>query len=339
MKLIRFEGNPILKPNPHARWESACVCNPAAWYDGKKVSLLYRGAPDDAYHRIYFGLAESSDGFHFKRVARKPVFGPSSDGFDAGCVEDPRVVKFGPTFYVTYATRLVPPGPYYRSKKPLYYHVPPHLKRKEAPAAARLNLTRTGLASTTDFRHWHRLGPITPSDVDDRDAVIFPETIGGKFVMLHRPVTWIGPRYGCAKPSIWISFSDDLLRWTDSRVLAESAFDWDGGKVGGSSPPIRTSAGWLTLYHGVDRAKTYRVGAMLLDLKNPARILARLPYPILEPETAYEKKGLVKNVVFPCGNVVIQGTLYVYYGGADTCCCVATTKLNDLIKELLKYKK
>ena len=338
MKLTRFDGNPILQPNPRARWESACVCNPAAWYDGKKVSLLYRGAPDDAEHIIYFGLAESRDGLHFRRVSRQPVFGPSADGFDAGCVEDPRIVKFGPTFYVTYATRLAPPGPYYRTKKPLYYHVPRHLKQSDSPAAAGTNLTRTGLAATTDFKRWHRLGPITPADVDDRDVVIFPEKVGDNFVMLHRPVTWVGPAYGCAKPSIWISTSTDMLRWTHSEILAESEFDWENGKVGGSTPPIKTPAGWLTLYHAVDHTKTYRVGAMLLDLKKPSRILARLPYPILEPEMDYERRGLVKNVVFPCGNVVIRDTLYVYYGGADTCCCVATTNLKELVGELLKHK-
>ncbi|HBA83409.1 MAG TPA: glycosidase [Verrucomicrobia bacterium] len=337
MKLKRCDQNPILSPVPGSSWESLCVCNPAASFDGKKVSLLYRAAPADAEHPIYFGLAESTDGFRFKRVSAKPVFGPSADGFDAGCVEDPRIVRMGKTFYVTYAARLFAPGRYF-DKVPLTKFVPAPYKSRLAPAMARLNLTRTGLASTTDFKTWHRLGPITPATVDDRDAILFPEQISGRFFMTHRPVSWIGKEYGCSKPSIWLSSSTDLLDWNEHRVLAQPAFDWESEKIGGSTPPIRTPKGWLMLYHGVDKKKVYRVGAMLLDLKNPAKVIARLPTPILEPETDYEKNGLVKNVVFPCGNIVIKGILFVYYGGADTCCCVATIKLNDLVKDLLKHR-
>jgi predicted GH43/DUF377 family glycosyl hydrolase len=337
MKLQRYEQNPILSPVPGSNWESLCVCNPAAYYDGKKISLLYRAAPPDAEHPIYFGLAESTDGFRFRRVSKKPVFGPSTDGFDAGCVEDPRIVQMGKTFYVTYAARLFPPGRYF-DKVPLTKYVPSQYKSRLASASARLNLTRTGLAATPDFKTWHRLGPITPATVDNRDVIIFPEQIGGRFYMIHRPVSWIGNGYGCQKPSIWMSTSTDLLDWNQHRVLAQPTFDWESGKVGGSTPPIKTSKGWLMLYHGVNQEKVYRVGAMLLDLKHPEKIIARLPYPILEPEMDYEKNGLVKNVVFPCGNIVKDGVLFVYYGGADTCCCVATVKLNDLVKELLKHK-
>ena len=337
MKLVRYEKNPILKPLPRSDWENVCACNPAAWYDGRKVRLLYRGGPDTDLHPIFFGLAESRDGFRFNRVGRKPVFGPSADGFDAGCVEDPRIIRLDDTYYVTYAARLAPPGPYYRGKKPLNIHVPANLKVDDAPAAARWNLTRTGLAATRDFRTWKRLGPITPSDVDDRDAIIFPERIGGRFFMIHRPSNWFGRSYPCKRPSIWMCSSHDLLAWKDSRVLAQPAFPWEAEKIGGSTPPIRTSRGWLMLYHGVDRQFTYRVGAMLLDLNNPMKILARLPEPILEPEAVYERIGVVKNVVFPCGNVVIDGTLFVYYGGADKVCCVATAPLKKLVGDLLKH--
>lgn len=338
MKLRRFEGNPILSPLPDVPWQSACTCNPAAWYDGEKVHLLFRGAPDDEKHPIYFGYATSEDGLRFKRVGRTPVFGPSRDGFDAGCVEDPRIVRFGPTYYVTYATRLFPPGPYYRHTISLDHHVPDHLCDPFSPEAARTNLTRTGLAATTDFKHWMRLGPITRADVDDRDVILFPETVDGKFVMLHRPVSWVGPDYGCVKPCMWIAFSRDLLTWRESTVLAQSQYAWESSKIGGATPPIRTDHGWLTLYHGVDATRTYRVGAILLDLKDPRRVIARTPEPILEPVEPYEREGLVPNVVFPCGNVVIRDTLFVYYGGADTYCCVATCPLKELVDHLLAHR-
>lgn len=327
MKLQRYENNPIIQPVP-GTWEDICTCNPAAWYDGTKVSLLYRGGKDCDEHPISFGLAESADGFNFKRVSDQPVFGPSENGWDAGCIEDPRIVKFGEDYLVTYAARMFPPAAYWRKKFPLNAFNPP--LPAEAPLAARENLTRSGFALTRDFHKWHRLGPVTPADADDRDAIIFPEKIGDEFVMLHRPATW------GKKPSMWLSFGEDLLSWREEHLLAEPAFDWECRKIGGSTPPIKTDRGWLTLYHGVDENIVYRVGAMMLDLEDPLKILGRAPEPILEPETDYERVGLVPNVVFPCGNVVIGDTLFVYYGGADKVCCVATCNLNELVDYVLK---
>jgi len=333
MKLKRHDANPILSPVADSPWENVCACNPGAWYDGRKVHLLYRGGPDTDEHPIHLGLAESTDGLHFSRVSGQPVFGPSEDGFDGGCVEDPRIVKFGDTYFVTYAARMFPPAAYWRRKLPLNAFTP--ALPAEAPLAARANLTRTGLAATRDFRRWRRMCPITAANLDDRDAILFPEKIGDEFVMLHRPAEWVGDAYGCSKPSIWLCFGEDMLTWTEEHLLAQPHFDWEEKKVGGNAPPIRTESGWLMLYHGVDAGHAYRVGAMLLDLHEPLQILARTPEPILEPEAEYERVGLVPNVVFPCGNVVIGDRLFVYYGGADRVCCVATCDLAELVDHLL----
>lgn len=325
MQLLRFEGNPILQPDTRRTWEGAYTTNPGAWYDGKMVHLLYRAGPDTDAHPIYFGLAQSRDGLHFRRVARRPVFGPSADGFDAGCVEDARIVSLGDQYAVTYATRAFPPGAYWRKTIALNAHNPP--LPAEAPRAARDNLTRSGLALTKDFRTWHRLGPITDATVDDRDVILFPEKVGGHFLMLHRPAEWVGSTYGCTHPSMWLARSRDLLDWKEHHLLASPAFAWEEKKIGGSTPPLKTPRGWLVFYHGVDHHNIYRVGAMLLDLINPLRILARTPVPVLEPAMAYEREGIVPNVVFPTGNVIIGDRLYVYYGGADKVCCVATAPL------------
>lgn len=333
MKLKRYDGNPILGPVPGSTWQSACNTNPAAWYDGKKVHLLFRGGPDDNVHRIYFGLAESEDGFHFRRVSDEPVFGPSDNGFDGGAIEDPRIIQFGDTYFVTYAARMYPPGPYWKKIMGLNAHNPTF--PEETPLAVRWNITRSGLAATKDFKTWHRFGPITSASVDNRDAIIFPEKIRGRFFMLHRPGTWTGKRYGCEKPSIWISSARDMLCWKNDHLLAQPVFDWESQKIGGSAPPIKTDKGWLTLYHGVDSNGVYRTGAMMLDLKDPRHVLARTRQPILEPEMDYEKKGIVPNVVFPCGNVVINGTLFVYYGGADKVCAVATAPLKEMVDSVM----
>jgi predicted GH43/DUF377 family glycosyl hydrolase len=331
MQLSRYKGNPILSPEAGPKWEKACTSNPGAWYDGKKVRLLYRAGPVTDAHPIYFGLAESDDGYRFKRVSSKPVFGPSENGFDAGCVEDARIIRFDGTYFVTYAARAFPPGAYWKGTIALNAHNP--VLPDEAPLSARSNLTVSGLAMTRDFKTWHRLGPIT----NNRDAILFPEKIGGQFVLLHRPSSWVGPAYGCEHPSMWISFSDDLLNWNEHHLLASPAYKWEEKKIGGGTPPIKTKSGWLVLYHGVDRHHVYRAGAMLLDLKNPRIILARSPEPVLQPEKDYECKGLIPNVVFPTGNVVIKGRLFVYYGGADKVCCLATVSLNKFVAYLLKH--
>jgi predicted GH43/DUF377 family glycosyl hydrolase len=332
MKLERYENNPILEPVPGSDWESVCTCNPAAWYDGKRVYLLYRGAPEGDEHPIYFGLATSTNGRDFERDPANPVFGPCEGAFDGGCVEDPRIVQFGDTYFVTYATRAFYPAAYYRKIFPLN-HFNPDMP-PEAPLAIRENLTRSALAATRDFKTWYRFGPITRATEDNRDVIIFPEQVGGRFVMLHRPAEWVGEEYGCNQPSIWLSFSDDLLAWHEDHLLAVPEADWEGGKIGGSAPPLRTEHGWFMLYHGVDRNKAYHVGAMLLDLENPLKILGRTPEPILSPEMPYECEGLVPNVVFPCGNVVIDGVLHVYYGGADRCCGLATAPFDELVDSL-----
>jgi len=335
LKLHRYEDNPVLTPRKDSDWESACACNPGAWYDGEKVILLYRGGPDNEKHPIYFGLAESEDGLVFERVSDEPVFGPSNDGFDGGCVEDARIVRFGNIYYVTYATRMFTPGPYWKNPEAPSGGTPSRLQLM--PPSYNQNLTRSALAATRDFRTWFRLGPITPASVDDRDAIIFPEELDEECVMLHRPLSWVGPEHGCEKPSIWLSYGADLMSWQEDHLLAQPTYAWESAKIGGGAPPLKTEKGWLFFYHGVDHAGTYRVGAMLLDLNEPLKIIARTPQPLLEPEAPYEKEGLVPNVVFPTGNVIINNTASLYYGAADTCTCVASIGLDEILGYLLSH--
>ncbi|MFH1367631.1 MAG: glycosidase [Elusimicrobiota bacterium] len=331
MKLKKWEGNPVLKPTGKGYWEKMAVLNPGAYYDNGKVYMLYRASGEIEDYRIYFGLATSVDGFHFKRESGQPVFSPEVKDLDAGCVEDARIVKYGEYYYVTYACRALPPEMFWKGRAPKY--------PDSAPRVLRENLTRTALARTKDFRNYERLGAITNDDVDDRDAIIFPEKVNGKYVMFHRPAEWVGAKYGTEKPGMWLAWSDDMLHWKDDYLLAVPKFEWEFKKIGGGTPPIKTEKGWLVIYHGVDADHIYRSGAMMLDINDPKRIIARCPDFILEPEADFETKGVMKNVVFPTGNVVIDGTLFVYYGGADTVCCVATANLNEFVDHIMKYKK
>ena len=114
MKLTRYQGNPVISPNPKNAWESHVTTNPGVWYDEAKgeVLMVYRAAGGDDEHKVYFGLARSTNGYDFERLSDEPIFGPSKDGYDAGCVEDPRIIKMGEWFYITYASRPFPPGHY-----------------------------------------------------------------------------------------------------------------------------------------------------------------------------------------------------------------------------------
>ena len=340
MKLEKYIHNPILSPLEENDWESLVTCNPGVFYDNGIFYMLYRAAGDDKEHVIRFGLATSEDGFNFTRASDKPVFSPSEDGFDSGCVEDARIVKFDGEYYITYAYRIYPPGQYWNFKhdEVLYPECGKH-----APLAIKMNLGNTGLAVTKDFRHFRRLGRITSPILDDRDVILFPEKINGKYWMLHRPKQYIGEAYGTDYPSIWLKSSDDLLDWEDKKshlLIKGIEGSWEE-KIGGSTPPIRTEHGWLLLYHGVENGGLgyYRVGALLLDLENPLHIIAKSPKFIMEPEFDYEINGYYNGCVFPTGNVLLGETLYVYYGGADKYVGVATCNVNELIHSLKKTER
>ena len=340
MKLVKYAGNPILSPHPDHPWENLVTSNPGVIYDRGTFYMLYRAAGDDDEHVIRFGLAVSGDGLHFERVSDCPVFGPSADGPDSGCVEDPRIVKLGNTFYITYAYRAYAPGRYWTFPFDTVRY--PEADASD-PAAWAHNLSNTGLAMTQDFRHFRRLGRITSPVLDDRDVILFPEKVGGKYVLLHRPKQYVGPDYGVTYPSIWLKYSEDLLCWEDKPsqlLLSGRPGTWEE-KVGGSAPPILTEEGWLMLYHGVaDGGRSrYSVGAALLDREVPSKVIARSPEPVLVPEYPYETSGCYAGCIFPAGNVVVDGTLYVYYGAADQYVGVATCRVEDLLSYLLSFKK
>ena len=335
MKLTRFAGNPILSPHPDHPWEDLAVFNPAAYYDEdkKQVLLLYRAAESHPEYKCYFGLATSSDGYRFERVSDQPVLSPNVEGFDGATIQDPRIIKMGDWFYVTYAARHYPFGQFW---------IPGARDAFKAPAAGpdfphylKTNATLTGLAMTQDFKTWIRAGWLTNPVLDDRDVILFPEKVSGKYVMMHRPLEWVGPRYGTDEACAWISVADDLMGFRESRLLIKNRYPWERYKLGINIPPIKTPNGWLTIYHAVGEDRFYRLGALLLDLEDPGKVLHRTPDFIMEPEADYETEGFYKGAIFPCGAVVIDGTFFLYYGGGDKYCALATCGLDELVNHLL----
>ncbi len=329
MKLIRSEANPILSPIPENEWENLVVLNPAVVYDEVKDEfiMLYRAAGDTRMHHIYLGLAKSRDGIHFERQSDKPAVEPDYNGPDAGCIEDPRLIKYKKWYYLTYASRPYAPGRYWLDEPKPWINPP-----EDGPKYLLYNNSATFLAITEDFKTFKKLGRITDSRDDDRDVIIFPEKVHNRFVRLSRPMFKAGKGYQNPFPAIWIAFSDDLLEWEKPELLMQGTYWWETKKIGGSCPPIKTKLGWFHIYHGVSlNDDTYRVGAVLLDLDDPKKIIARTREPIFEPEAWYEKSGVYNGCVFPTGNVVKDDTLYVYYGAADKYVGVAYIDFPELL--------
>jgi len=334
VKLERYPGNPILSPHPQNAWENLAVFNPAAWYDQEEgqVLLLYRAAEAHPEYKCYFGLARSRDGYRFTRVSDEPVLSPSVDGFDASTIQDPRMVKMGEYYFITYACRFYPFGQFW-APDDQHYHWP--TSPPEFPRFLRENATSTGLLLTKDFKDFIRAGRLTDPLLDDRDVILFPERVKGKYWMMHRPLEWIGDAYNTEFPAVWISAAEDLMGFRQSRLLIKARYDWENGKIGINTPPLKTKHGWLTLYHAVGADKFYRIGALLLDLDDPSQVRHRTQDWIMQPEADYEINGYYQGCVFPCGKVVIDDKLFVYYGAADKYVGLATCKLQDLLDYLL----
>ena len=335
-KFTKCPENPILKANPENEWENLCVLNPGCVYKDGYFWLFYRAAADNEAHIISLGLAKSKDGVHFERCFDKPILTADKQGPDGNGIEDPRVVEMNGTFYMTYATRPHPSGRYWLKVNRDNFYFLPH-KPVDAPLCHKKYNTTTNLAMSEDLVNWYKCGRMTDSRHDDRDVFIFPEKINGKYVMLSRSQNRVGEEYGCKVPSIWISYSEDLLEWDNYKLLCTPKEYWESKKIGGSTPPIKTDKGWLVLYHGVEDKERgeYKVGALLLDLQNPEKIIARTKEPIMEPDQDYECSGFYAGCVFPTGIVNLDGTLYVFYGAGDKYCCQATCKLDELLDYLI----
>lgn len=319
--LARHEGNPIITPNACNHWECEATFNPAAIYLNDKVHLLYRAIGSNGIS--YIGYASSDDGLHFTSRLNTPVYTAQehyakikakqepyknaymSGGSWSGC-EDPRIVKIDDTLYMTYTSfnGYNPPG-----------------------------MSLTSIA-VSDFlaQRWNWTEPILISKPEDiqKNWVMFPETINGKYAFLHS-----------INPIIRIDYFDSPMH---AEMAIESPFSnkgdrtrWDNLMRGAATPPLRTKEGWLVLYHAMDKRdpNRYKLGAMLLDYADPTKIVYRSGTPVLEPNEWYENEGAKRGVIFACGSVIKDNTLFVYYGGADSVACVATAPLDTFLKEIM----
>ncbi|GIW62758.1 MAG: hypothetical protein KatS3mg090_0584 [Patescibacteria group bacterium] len=304
----RVSDEPLLTPRSGYEWESQAVFNPAALLIEDKIYVVYRAMSAD--NTSTMGLAIYNKDLKLEYRSEKPIYWPRTDqeqklveGGNSGC-EDPRLVLYDNTVYMFYTA----------------------YNGKEEPRAA------VSTISLEDFlcRNWNWSQPLILSykNISNKDVSMFPEKINNKFLIIHRSG---GIDMDISYHTSFDDFKNNIFLeeqiWVHPRTGS-----WDSEKVGLASTPFKTDLGWVVLYHGVSSYdRNYRLGAVLADLNNPEKIIGRTFYPLLEPELSWEREGIVNNVVFPCGSVVLDDKVYIFYGGADKVVGAAYISLDRLL--------
>lgn len=327
--LKRVSHNPVLSPHELNDWETYSVFNPGAFMDDEgAVHLLYRAIGLDGLSKI--GHAKSSDGKNFERLFGYPVYSQNhttedtrkaedrvynpalytSGGGWGGC-EDPRAVRIDDQVYMSYTAF-------------------------EGWHSVRIALTSIGLEDLKRGRwNWKKPKLLSAPGAVEKNWVLFPEKVNGKFAVLHS-----------ISPNIKVDYIDNFDAYGHTKFIESQnaptrggrETHWDNWMRGAAAPPIRTRLGWLLLYHAMDKndPNKYKLGAMILDINDPTNILYRSPSPILSPDMQYEN-DMKPGVIYASGAVVVGNDLHVYYGGGDKFICVAYTNLEELLNWLSEH--
>jgi predicted GH43/DUF377 family glycosyl hydrolase len=343
--LKKSAKNPVIEPTTRS-WESGGTFNPTAVKVDDKVHLLYRAVGNDSWSRI--GHAESKDGVNFDERSKRPVYSPhewfesptekedeksvaeadmiktehdhtlfASGGSWGGC-EDPKATLIGDRIYMTYVAHN---GSWPQRSALTSISVDDFLKKKWK---------------------WSKSMLMSPPGVGSKSAVILPEKIDGKFVLFHRiwPDIMIDtvPELEFGEGKVDDGKGGKTARWlTGQYAIRPRSSYWDSRKMSMGAAPIKTDKGWLAIYNAVDKrdSSKYKIGAMLIDLKDPTKVIARCRRPILSPDEWYENNGK-PGIAYPGGAVDLDGILHVYYGGGDLVSCVATIGTEEMVWHLLK---
>ncbi|MDQ2933154.1 MAG: hypothetical protein M3Q80_02120 [bacterium] len=329
--LARHHANPILSPLPYREWEAYGTLNPAAIQDDDgRIHLLYRAIGDDGLSHI--GHSSSADGKHFDRRSPFPIYQPSIEekkvigtpsspteynptlyysGGGWGGHEDPRAVTIENRVYMTYTAF-------------------------QGWESVRIAVSSISMKDLKKER-WNWSKPILLSPLNEvhKNWVLFPEKINGKFAFIH-----------AVSPEVLIDYVDNLENPYELKKIRSKApkggrpEHWDNWVRGAGPPPVKTDIGWLLLYHAMDKKdpNKYKLGAMILDLNDPTKILYRSSKPILSPDACYENDGK-PGVVYASGALIRNEDLYIYYGGGDKHVCMAQTPLRPLLDWLVTTGK
>jgi predicted GH43/DUF377 family glycosyl hydrolase len=335
---IKDEGI-ILKPT-NLPFESEAVFNPGCIEVDGIVHMFYRAVRPGNYSTI--GYCQLKDNKVIRRFDH-PVLVPEHD-YEKHGLEDPRIVFLNGIYYLFYTAYdgKNALGAYATSKDLVHFTkrgiITPKIPYKDVMETIKRN------------KHLHRRYAhyadrvIRYSGQDallwDKDVFIFPKIINNSFWLAHRIMPGIQiatfKDFSELTPEYW----RDYLKTFEQHILFDPQYRFENHKIGGGCPPIETEAGWLFIYHSVGRRyvrKRYYAAAALLDRDNPKKVIARLPYPLFSPSSAWEQKGIVQNVVFPTSALIHNDRLNIYYGAADSCIGLKSVLLSDLISELQRH--
>ncbi|MBK7159463.1 MAG: pesticidal protein Cry7Aa [Ignavibacteria bacterium] len=342
MTEVKKEG--ILLTKSILGFENEGVLNPAVIKEGDHVHLFYRAVSKGNYSSI--GYCRLKGPLSLEERSDIPVIFPQFENESHG-VEDPRIVKIEDMYYLTYTAfdGLNALGALAVSKDLIHFEkqglIVPQISYEEFSHLA-------GSKSSVNEKYLrynnHSHTPENPVKIKylwDKNVIFFPRRINGKLFFLHR-----------IRPDIQIVAVNDLHELThefwqnyflnlSECIVLSPKHKHEVSYIGGGCPPIETEYGWLLIYHGVhDTVKgyVYSACAALLDLENPGKEIARLPYALFKPELEWELKGEVNNVCFPTGTALFDDTLYIYYGAADEQIACASVSLSALLKELILNK-
>lgn len=341
----RFKQNPIVKPGDikpsTAGMKIECLLNPGVFRFEGKTCLLLRVAerPEQKAGKISFPVYDEN-----KKI-KILTFDEADPQLDA---TDPRVIQYNGTYYLTTLShlRLITSNDniHFQEADPGLAIFGEGFQESFGIEDCRVttmdngyHLTYTkvspdavgvGYMFTRDWKSFERRGMVFPPH--NKDCAFFDEKINGKYYALHRPSSpELGGNY------IWIAESPDLIHWGNHKLLTKTRSEkWDSARVGAGASPIKTSKGWLEIYHGATDKHRYCLGALLLDINDPSKVIARSEEPIMEPIMKYEKTGFFGNVVFTNGHLVDGDTVTIYYGASDEVICGATLSINEILSVL-----
>lgn len=340
----RFSQNPLLRPSSLQAYiegmNIVCLLNPGVFTYKGRIGLLIRVAERPTQRDGYISFPINENGAIRVMEFRK-------DDPELDC-SDPRVILYKGKNYLTTLSYLR----FMWSDDGINFYedtnYPPIIGQRASEAFGiedcrvtlvgdKYYLTFTevssvavgvGMMETFDFRNFIHQGMIFPPH--NKDCAFFPEVINGKFYALHRPSSpELGGNY------IWLAESPDGVHWGNHQCLMTTRLGcWDSERIGAGAAPVKTPYGWLEIYHGADSNNRYCLGAVLLDLNNPSKVLARTLEPIMEPVAKYEQTGFFGNVVFTNGQVVDGDIIHIYYGASDEVICGADFSIKEILQTL-----
>jgi beta-1,2-mannobiose phosphorylase / 1,2-beta-oligomannan phosphorylase len=340
--MIEVKKEGILISNTGLDFENEGVLNPGAIKEGNSVHIYYRAVRMGNNSTI--GYCRLEGPLTIAERWEKPILAPEFD-YESQGVEDPRIVKIDNLYYLSYTAyngnnAL---GALATSRDGVHFEklgiLVADIKYAEFASLVK-NGRKVNEKYYRDHKFYNSAFDPHKTVLWDKNVVFFPRRINGKLVFIHRIRPGIQIVSVISLREITREYWIDYFRNFNDHIILEPVYRHEAMYIGGGCPPIETEFGWLLIYHGVElteRGHVYSACAALLDIENPSKVIARLPYALFAPEYRWEVIGDVNNVVFPTGSALFGDILYIYYGAADKRIACASLSLSALLNELIIY--